>query len=316
MRILFIGNFESEFSTENYHKRAFHELGHGIIMLQENKTNVGAILNAGLNCDMVYWTHTHGFNVGTNEDVVMMLEEFKSCGIPTVGYHLDLWMGLQRERDLHRNPYYQHIQHFFTVDKLMAEWLNQNTKVKGHFLPAGVGEEECFIGTANKEKYPHEIIFTGSKGYHPEWPYRPQLIDWLHDTYGSRFGHYGGGGLPTVRGPELNNLYASAKIVIGDTLCKNFHYPYYSSDRLFEVTGRGGFVIYPYIKGIEEWFAEDELATYEFNNFSELEMMIQDYLINDKERERMKLAGFERTKNNHTYRHRLEQLLITLELSK
>src|SRR5689334_2142432 len=98
MRILFIGNFESEFSTENYHKRAFHELGHGIIMLQENKTNVGAILNAGLNCDMVYWTHTHGFNVGTNEDVVMMLEEFKSCGIPTVGYHLDLWMGLQRER--------------------------------------------------------------------------------------------------------------------------------------------------------------------------------------------------------------------------
>ena len=57
-----------------------------------------------------------------------------------------------------------------------------------------------------------------------------------------------------IRGKELNDLYATAKVVVGDTLCKGFNYPYYFSDRLFETTGRGGFLIHPYIKGLEDYF--------------------------------------------------------------
>lgn len=314
MKIAFIGNFEAEFSTENYHKKTFEEMGHTVVPLQENKTNTRTVLIQALRCDMLYWTHTHGWRIGSESEVRRMLTTLKQNNIPSVGYHLDLWLGLQRERDLKSDPYWN-IEHFFTVDKLMADWLNQNTKTKGYFLPAGVYEGECFLGTPNHDKYPHEIIFTGSKGYHKEYDYRPKLINWLSEAYVSIFAHYGGGGLPCVRGPELNNLYASTNIIIGDTLCKNFDYPFYFSDRLFEVTGRGGFMIFPYIKGLEDHFdIGKEIVTYQYNNFDELMSKIDYYLRNDSERESIRLAGFERTKLEHTYRHRLETILKTIFL--
>jgi len=61
-----------------------------------------------------------------------------------------------------------------------------------------------------------------------------------------------------VRGEALNQIYANAKIVVGDTLNLDFKYPWYSSDRLFEVTGRGGFMIYPDIEGLDTFFERDK----------------------------------------------------------
>lgn len=312
MRIAFIGNHSVDFSTETHHRKTFEKMGHEVIQFQENRTDCRTIFKTAKDCDILYWTHTHGFRIGSESNVRMLLRNMKERNIPTVGYHLDLWLGLDREKDLRNDPYWG-IEHFFTVDKLMADWLNTNTKTKGFFLPAGVFEDECVLGTPNREKYPHDIIFTGAKGYHHEWPYRPQLIEWLHSNYGSNFAHYGGGGLPGLRGQELNNLYASAKIVIGDTLCKNFDYPYYFSDRLFEVTGRGGFMIFPYIKGLEDHFEiGKEIVTYQFNNFGELKEKIDYYLAHNEEREAIRLAGHERTKREHTYTHRLTTLLNTI----
>lgn len=312
MKIAFIGNFEAEFSTENYHKKTFEALGHEVITFQENRTSTREILAGSNGVDMLYFTHTHGFKIGNDAQVIDMFRVFKSAEIPTVGYHLDLWLGLQRERDLKNDPYWN-IEYFFTVDKLMADYLNNETTTKGHFLPPGVPESECFIGTPNLKKYPHEIIFTGSKNYHPEHKYRGQLIDWLHRTYGDRFAHYGGGGKETIRGKELNNLYASAKIVVGDTLCKNFTYPHYVSDRFFEVPGRGGFMIFPYITGTEEWLEpNEEVVFYEFGDFSDLKNKIDHYLNDHKNREEIRLKGFERCKAEHTYRHRIEHIFKTI----
>lgn len=312
MKIAFIGNFEVNYCTEVHHKKAFESLGHEAITFQENRARVQDILAHDF--DMLYWTHTHGWfhNNNTRDQVITMLDSLRRKGIPTVGYHLDLWLGLKREKDLKSDPYWN-LAHFFTVDKLMSDYLNNNTKTKGYFLPPGVHGEECYLAKPDHRKYPHEIVFTGSTNYHPEWPYRKHLVEWLKSTYGERFGHYGAGGLPNLRGDDLNTLYASAKIVIGDTLCKNFNYPEYLSDRFFEVPGRGGFMIFPYIQGAENHFeSNEEIVFYEFGDFSDLKGKIDHYLQDNANREAIRLAGHERTKREHTYKHRIEHIIKTI----
>lgn len=319
MRILFLGNFEAEYSSENYYLKTFRKMGHEVTTLQEGKTSGRDILKH--QTDLFFWVHTHSW---ATHNIMGVLNHFKSIGVPTVAYHLDLYMGLQRWKEYERGEYFK-VQHFFTVDKLMADWLNSNTETKGHFLPAGVYEDECVLGTPNLEKYPHDIIFTGAKGYHREWPYRPKLIEWLQSTYGERFGHYGNGGMAQVRGLELNNLYASAKIVIGDTLCKDFNYPWYSSDRLFEVCGRGGFLIYPEISGLETFYnpaqiemlehndiTPGEIVFYRFDDFEQLKYKIDWFLNHDVQRNKTRIRAFEHTKREHTYTHRLTTLLNTI----
>ena len=199
----------------------------------------------------------------------------------------------------------------------MCDWFNENTKVKGHFLPAGVYDKECYIHEDyDPHNFENDIIFVGSKGYHHEHKYRPELIDFLRSTYGKRFLHVGGDGdTGTVRGHELNRIYARSKIAIGDSLNINFNYPYYTSDRLFESTGRGGFTIYPRIKGLEEYFKdENEIVFYEHGNLSDLKNKIDKYLLDGVSRESIRLNGHERTKKEHTYVHRWASILETLNI--
>jgi len=159
--------------------------------------------------------------------------------------------------------------------------------------------------------YLHDVIFVGSKGYHPEHWYRPALIEWLEKTYKDRFARYGGDSSNgVVRGHRLNRLYASTRVAVGDTLCINFDYPWYLSDRIFESVGRGAFTIFPYIYGLETFFEIDkEIVTYTFNDFEELKSKIDYYIEHDEEREKIRKAGHERVKREHTYMHRWEQIL-------
>jgi hypothetical protein len=62
-------------------------------------------------------------------------------------------------------------------------------------------------------------------------------------------------------------------------------YPYYLSDHIFETTGRAGFIIHPFLKGIEDLLAIDkEIAAYEFANFAELRNKIDYFLYSTKSR--------------------------------
>lgn len=316
LRIVFLGNFGVDYSSENHHKRSLEDLGHEVVALQEGTTGAEHIQHCALGADLFIWVHTHGWPTPTSHhgalNMVSVLQRLKRVGVPTVTYHLDLWLGLDRQKDLEQDEFYKHIGHFFTVDKLMADWFNANTEVKGHYLAAGAFGEECYRVEPSQQSTGNDVIFVGSRGYHPEWPYRPQLVDWLKDTYEDKFGHYSGEveALGLRRGASLNQLYADSKIAIGDTLCINFDYPYYFSDRVFETTGRGGFIIHPYIRGLEDYFVNNkEIVFYKFGDFEQLKQLIDYYLTHDEEREAIRKAGFERTKKDHTYKNRWETII-------
>jgi hypothetical protein len=199
----------------------------------------------------------------------------------------------------------------------MADWFNKNTNVKGHFLPAGVYDKECYIHEDyNKDEFEYDVIFVGSKRYHHEHKYRAELIDFLRRIYGKRFLHVGGDGdTGTVRGNDLNRIYAKSRIAVGDSLNIDFNYPYYTSDRLFESTGRGGFTIYPRIKGLEEYFIDgEEIVFYEHGNLEDLKSKVDQYLDDNSTRELIRLNGHERTKQEHTYVHRWASILETLNI--
>lgn len=306
MKIVFVGNHEVDYSSETHHVKSLESLGHEVIKLQEGKVNIDQIMDACIGSDLLVFIHTHGWDT---EHV----ERLKLLNIPVISYHLDLWLGIEREKDLLNDPVYSIYDDWFVTDKLMVDWLDKNTSTKGHFIPAGVYDKECYITDESHSKS-NDVIFVGSRGYHPEWQYRPQLIDWLRSTYKDRFTHVGGDGdTGTIRGHELNKMYASSKVAIGDTLCINFDYPYYISDRLFESTGRGGFTIFPYIKGINEFFkVGEEIVCYDYGNFDQLKELVDYYCEHDDERESIRRAGHERTKKDHTYIERWRQILNTL----
>lgn len=312
MKIAFLGNFRVDFTTETHYLKTLQKLGHEVVPLQESEAKAPYILSIARECDAFMWSHTHGWDTPGIESV---LSELRKLNIPSFGYHLDLWLGIDREKDLFNSPYWK-LEYFFCTDKLMVDWLNEREGYpKAFFMPAGVFEDECYLGEP-VDKFKYDVIFVGSKTYHPEWPYRGKLINWLENTYGSRFALIGNQGITRgqVRGAALNNLYASAKVVVGDTLCKNFDYPYYLSDRVFETTGRGGFLIMPYIKGIEDLFKiGKEISTYEFDNFSMLKSNIDYFIKNDDERESIRLAGHARAKKDHTYTQRLADVIEIIQ---
>jgi hypothetical protein len=314
MHVALLGNFHVDYTSETHHKKSLEALGHTVTPLQEGRATSLEILRTAMQSDMFVWVHTHSWQTPGEMSMVEVLDMLNRSNIPTVTYHLDLWFGLKRQQDLEADSFYRHIGHFFTVDKQMADWFNQNTNVKGHYLQAGVFGEECYIddmiGAPGQD-----VLFVGSKGYHSEWPYRPGLVNWLRETYGARFVHVGGDGqIPTTRGSKLNLLYANTKVCVGDTLCLNFDYPYYWSDRVYETLGRGGFLIHPYIKGMEEHFDDKKhLVFYEYGNFDQLRQLIDYYLEHEDEREAIRRAGHEHVKNNHTYKHRWEKILAVIQ---
>ena len=310
MKITFVGNFDVDYSSESHHAKTLESLGHEVVRLREGKTTGEVIVDAALDSELLIFVHTHGWET-PGLSMNMVFKTLKKVNIPSITYHLDLWLGIERQKDLEQDPFYKTIEHFFTVDKLMADWFNNNTEVKGHYIHAGVYDGECVpdvtAGLLN------EVIFVGSKGYHPEWAYRPHLINQLTEHYGNKFKHFGGDGLGVVRGQALNQLYGSTKIAIGDSLCINFDYPHYWSDRVYETMGRGGFIIHPYIKGMEDDFIDGKhLVFYEFGNFEDLYSKIDYYLEHDDKREAIRKAGHEHVKANHTYKNRWQSIIDTV----
>lgn len=315
MRVTFYGNWSVSYTSESHHAASLEDLGHRVVRLQEPKVPASEILAEASKSDLLVWIKTHGWETAGIDDV---LSELRGLRVPVISYHLDAYRQIPDRWERYKNdPYMLQLDHFFTVDQCQADWLNENTAVKGHYLPPGVFGRECYI---SDQSSPHanDVLFVGSYGYHNSYPMRPKLIDWLRETYGDRFTHIGGGGnIGTVRGDELNRAYANSKVVVGDSyICDPDYQGKYWSDRVPETLGRGGGpLLHPWVYGLDGQFTDGEhLVTYEHGNFGQLKFLIDYYLDegNNVEREQIRKAGHEHVKANHTYLHRWQSILDTI----
>lgn len=299
--ILYIGDFVQFFATENYITYGFEQLGYAVMRVNEKSVpNAKAVLGAALKYKVEFVMFSKGKFVERDETVALL----QKYNILTVGWIFDLFFTMPAlfGRSRLTSAAFKADICCLTDGGHKTEWKSHN--VNHRLLRQGIHKPDAKLG----KKRPHEpIIFLGTYSYAA----RMELIDWLKKTYGKDFAHYGkGGDRPEVRGMELNDLLASTKIVVGDSVPS----PNYWSNRIYEVTGRGGFLLHPSVEGLETEFKDGQhYIGYQHGNFTELKKKIDYYLTHDQEREKIKMAGHNLTKTTYAYTNRCQQLIKYVE---
>lgn len=314
-----VGNASHDWCTEVHLTRDMEANGHVVVFFQEPRGGFDAeslkrlrqtIIDA--EPDLVMWTRTWG----GSPEMTQLWRECESWGIKTASYHLDLYVGLEREANIDSDPFWT-TQYVFTPDgdPQSAEFF-KSKGINHHWMPPAMVSDEVGFGTY-RERYDYDVVFVGSLGYHPEWPWRPTLINALAQRYGDRFRRFGGD-LPEgpTRGRDLNDLYASAKVVVGDSLCLPGHVNYWS-DRVCETLGRGGVLVHPRVPGLAEFMGlldGREVCFYEPGDLGGVFETVDGLLDQPNLRGQIKRFGMELIRARHTYRHRLEMAFQIMDL--
>lgn len=318
LTVAYIGNFRPPHSTENHVRAALERLGHRVVPLQEDTK--GPWLHPPEGADLVLWTRTgwdwpHTACEWTAEQArtrqLGTLDALRTAGVPTVGFHLDRWWGLDREGQLDDEP-------FFRCDLVCTAegarpWGDRG--IAHLWTPPGVLQAECErpvspVGARGWRGV--QVCWVGSwRSYHPEWlPYRQTLVRTLRRRYGTRFQALPKPG-QQLRGGALTDLYRTVPVVVGDS-CLAGGATHYWSDRIPETVGRGGFLVHPDVSGLGEHYTPGaHLATYPLGDWDQLVDTVDHYLQHPDERAAVARAGQEHVIERHTYERRLADVLDT-----
>ena len=252
MRICFRGNHQPDlppdvppWSTEAHLAASFELLGHEVIRNHEQTDDWATTIRQAESCDLFVWTSTWDFaERWPHAEAHSSIRYLDERGIPTCAVHLDKWGGLSRESqvmDARRGNAMFRCRWVFTADG-DSDRVWQRANVNHLWLPPGVFGPDVYDGTP-REEFGSDVAFVGSWQWytHAEhWPYRKAMLDRLSDRYGEGFRCWPRDNEPAVRGRDLNDLYASVKVVAGDSCLA--HLPEtarYFSDRIPETIGRG-----------------------------------------------------------------------------
>jgi hypothetical protein len=317
VRVAFIGNLgpdSAPHSTENHVARALETNGVTVERIHEGRFDWTT--GWAVDVDLVLWTHTHGFAPPpTHPHQLRFLGTLKNYGVPTVAIHLDRWFDLQREHQIHGEPYFR-CDLVCTADGGNDDrWAAAG--VNHHWFPPGVSAPECEPGTYRAE-LASDIAFVGSHfgGYHRESTHRSRLIRWLRDAYGDRCRFWPAPGEHALRGETLRDLYASVKVLVGDSCFSGDPRGHsYCSDRIPETIGRGGLLVHPDTLGVTDgglYTSGEDLLTWPAYDWDALRSTIDGALADDDLRAQVSADGRAHVLKRHTYERRMADLLATL----
>lgn len=108
----------------------------------------------------------------------------------------------------------------------------------------------------------------------------------------------------SIRMNEFREMYSSAQVLFNRRRAQ-------IKGRIFEVPGCGGFLLTSSADRLDQYYrVGEEIGVFEGPD--DLIDKIRYYLRHDEERERIRLAGYERTLKDHTFEQRFRQLFRSM----
>lgn len=283
MKILFIGKFK-HLHDEEYIARSFESLGHDVIRLEQSSDSMSVhrkIITS--KPDVVLFT-----KYIADKYVKDAFEKGKEWGMKTVCWLFDLYWGYTREFRLKNDNYFK-ADYVFTTDGGDHDWKSMG--INHHVVRQGIYSSECVLLPFDEIK--HDIVFVGTEN--PLYTERTKMVRELNADW------YGRKNSDQLRGMALNELYASTRVVIGDS----YYSPHYWSNRVVETLGRGGFLIHRDVPGIKEEYPD--LVTYD-GTIEDLRAKIEYYKEHEDERREIISKNFNHVKNNYTMDKKCNEL--------
>jgi hypothetical protein len=300
--IAFLGNFTHSFSTESDLAWSFEYEGHEVIRLQENTIGLRGLEEA-FTADLFLWVRTPDWLRVPDDEMYKFLEKLRSRGVASASFHLDKFWGiLERETLIGTTPFWI-TDYVFTADGGYGAAFAKRG-VNHRWLPPGVVLRGCYPGTPDPSNR-IDVGFVGATtGYHECYPERQTLVGYLQKTFGNRFRIFSG-----FREQALNDLYASIKVVVGDSIFANQPpgLQKYWSDRVPETMGRGGVLVHPHVEGLD--IMGNGLLTYEPGNWDDLANKIDILLSRPSLRRDCRNCNMDVVRKRHTYTNRVKSIL-------
>ena len=291
MKIAFIGEFTKLWNEEGI-ARSFEKLGIEIIRFPEEGFDARTALKiiADEKPDMVL---TAKLRIDHRE---FFVKEIKKMRIPTVSWTFDLYFGHRRESKIDEDIIFK-TDFVFGPDGGNIQRF-RDKGINYHLLRQGIYDEYCYKGKWVKD-FSSDVAYVGGMQY----GHREVMCKYLQKY---DFKRYGKLATDHIRGDPLNDLYASASIIIGDS----FPSPRYWSNRFYETLGRGGFLIFTDIEGLnEEYEPYKHFIPFKFYGFASLEEKIEYFLKHPEERRKISNRAMAYTKEHHTLLNRCRQFL-------
>jgi hypothetical protein len=316
VRIGYVGGFRTSWHTETHVADALEVLGHDVERIEHSGTSWAELISRASKRDFDLLMLSPRPVRGTTRGSVEALDKVRAEYVPIVSYHLDIYTGLSRMLDVGLDPWWK-ADFVFTADGGTDARYWERKGIRHRWLCAAIPADEVYRGEVD-DRFACDVAFVGGvRNYLPEWQYRTDVVNFLQRRYGSSFRIFPtsqGALARRIHGDDLNRLYATAKVIVGDSYCPGFTHPRYWSDRIYQTLGRGGVLVHPMIEGIETQYDPGlDFETYTFGDYIELGQKI-DALLDDPDRGRaMSRRAMEQTIERHTYALRMAELMNVVE---
>lgn len=285
MKIAFLGNFNNQANNKIEESMSYvlRDMGHEVLEFDEKDFNKDDIINADADILLFFKGGTGVGEMSVDElvDMLYKVPYTKVC------WYFDKVWGARIEYMMKIAPVTDFV---FLTD---GTFVRRHNYINFYELKQAIDAVKPGKGKYKKE-FDVPIVFPGTiYGQRKEW------AEYLKHNYGDAFQIVNG-----IFDSDLEDLCESAKVFVAPKYPQDNHY---WSNRIYQVIGRGGFLIHPYLTGLAEEFEDGEHLVF-YRNPKEMIEKINYYLQNDEERERIREKGQKHCLENHTYYQAFNQL--------